>query len=174
MNKFLKAFVALSIVILIVFTGIFTIKFIAFKDDFPKKIEINKINSVYSSKEEIVLTGKANSESEIFLSLNDKIGLIESDKNGNWIVNLGVLPEGKYNFQVISNGPQNSQSISATQIIVKDSVDIQIKETLTRKILKSILANVSFIYKNIPNTNNLITVSQFAPPVLNGEWELLN
>ncbi len=171
MDNLLRAFIIFSVAFFVVLVGFYAIKIDVLKDDFPVKIEISEPDKVYRPTEEVVVTGKANPECEIFLSWSGKVGLVESDKNGNWAANLGTMPEGKYGFQAISNGPHDSQSISSVQIIISDSAEYHKENIFSANGIKNLLASFYSGIKNIPN--NLTSVSRSAPLILKNDWNLI-
>jgi hypothetical protein len=171
MDNLLRAFIIFSVAFFVVLIGFYAIKIDVLRDDFPERIEISKPDRVYSPGEDVIVMGKANPECEIFLSWSGKVGLVESDKNGNWAANLGIMPEGKYGFQAISNGPHNSQSISSVQIIVEDNAEYQKKNVFFTSAVKNLLASFYSEIKNIPD--NLTVVPQSAPLILKSDWNLI-
>ena len=123
------------------------------------KIRISKsaIGKIYSPDQEIILTGTTKPETEIILSWNNQFGLAESDKNGSWVVNLGLMPEGRYNLEMISDISPESRSIVAAQIIVdnsvkkSDSVDLA---SFVDGLFNNFIAAVSSRVKVIPEKLN--------------------
>ena len=89
------------------------------KSDYKIAISNSLKNKIYSPFEEVVLNGVSVPEKEIIIFLDDKIALSESDKNGNWEINLGLLSEGKHNLQLITDNSSNSRAVAAMQIIVE-------------------------------------------------------
>ena len=87
------------------------------------KIEINKNNKykVYTSDQNIILSGTSVPSKEIVVFFGDKVGLAESDKNGKWVINFGDMPEGKYGLQLITDSSQDSRSIATAHIVVNNS-----------------------------------------------------
>jgi hypothetical protein len=87
------------------------------------KIEINKNNKykVYTSDQDIILSGTSVPLKEIVVFFGDRVGLAESDKNGKWVINFGDMPEGKYSLQLITDSSSNSRSIATAHIVVNDS-----------------------------------------------------
>lgn len=171
MDNLLKTFIVFSVAFFVILAGFYAIKIDVLKDDFPERIEISEPDKIYNWEKEVVVMGKANPECEVFLSWSGKIGLVESDKNGNWVANLGVMPKGKYGFQAISKGPHNSQSISSVQIIVGDNIEYQEESIFSANAVKNLLASFYSGIKNVPNS--LIVVAQSTPLILKNNWDLI-
>jgi len=172
-NKFSKILVASVIAIFVVITGVLITEKIILGNDYSRKIQISdNARRIYNSKEDIIITGTANPESEIVLSWNGQFGLIESDKKGEWAVNLGTMPEGKYSLQMLSNTSPQIQSISTTQVVVDNSAKVQKKAvSFIDSIFNLFAAALSF--KNGEYSSRLITIPQSTPTVLQGNWNLL-
>jgi len=87
------------------------------------KIEINQNNKykVYTSDQDIILSGTSVPSKEIVVFFGDKVGLTESDEKGKWIINFGDMPEGKYGLQLIVDNSSSTRSITTTHIIVDNS-----------------------------------------------------
>jgi len=89
-------------------------------DNIQITIKNNKYK-VYTSAEDIILRGTSVPSKEIVVFFGDKLGLTESDKNGNWVINFGDMPEGKYGLQLITDNASNSRSITTASIVVSDA-----------------------------------------------------
>jgi len=171
MDNLLRTFIIFSVVFFVVLVGFYAMKIDVLRDDFPKRIEISESDKIYSPKKEVVITGRANPDCEIFLSWSGKVGLVESDKDGNWSANLGIMPEGKYGFQAISNGPNDSQSISSIQIVVSNNAEFQKINIFSANAVKNLLASFYSGLKNIPN--NLTVIPQSKPLIFESKWNLI-
>jgi len=172
MNNLSKILTTFAVAALVVVCGVLITQQNILESNFSTKIKISETNRVYSSKENIVLTGTSNPESEIIVSWNGQFGLIESDKSGKWIVNLGTMPEGKYSLQMISDDSEKSQSIATAQIIVDNSAKISDKTvSFIDDTFKFFAAAISLSLEGTPD--KLITISQSTPPILQGDWKLL-
>jgi len=172
MNKFSTILITLAVAVLVVVCGVLAMQNNILESNYSTKIKISEIKKVYNSKENIILTGSSNPESEIVVSWNGQFGLIESDKSGKWVVNLGTMPEGKYSLQMISDDSEDTQSIAATQIIVDNSAKISDKTvSFIDDTFKFFTAAISLNLESAPD--KLITISQATPPVLQGDWKLL-
>ena len=174
MNKFSKILITCLVTILIVVSSIYLANKNIFGNNYSRKIEISQSgkDKIYNSTEKIVLSGVASPESEIILSWNGQFGLIESDKNGKWAVNLGTMPEGKYSLQMIVKDSENTQSIATAQITVDNSVKNQTQTvSFVNNVLNFLTAALSFSGEKIPE--QLITIPQSTPSVLQGNWELV-
>ena len=105
------------------------------------EIEITKgaKNKVYTSDEDIILSGTAVQSKEIVVFFGDKVGLTESDKNGKWKINFGDMPEGRYSLQLIIDNGSTSRSTATAHIIVDNS-----KKSLFGYLLSSLSKAIRF------------------------------
>jgi len=175
MNKFSKILITCIVAVFVVAGGIFVAETNVLENNRSSKITINETDKtrVYSSAEDIILGGTAAKESEIILSWNGGLGLTESNENGEWSVNLGKMSEGKYSLQVVSNDLPNIQSIATAQITVDNSSAGQtVQVSFTKNIFNFLTAALSLKTEVIPD--KLIIISQDAPSVLQGNWNLLD
>jgi len=123
MKNFSKILIFFAIIGLFIFNNIFAVNKNIFRNNEVKNIEIseNIKDKVFTSNENIILKGTSVPSKEIIIFLDNKVGLSESDKNGNWVINLGAISEGSHNFQVVTDNSDNSRSINTFHILVDNS-----------------------------------------------------
>jgi len=134
----------------------------------PAHIQITKSKSQYGENESIVIAGLSKENSKITVFWNKKIGVINSDNNGNWSVNLGSAVPGEYSFQVVSEDSPTSNSIDTVKVsVVADFFG----SGFLSFVEKSLSAGLTAISKDYPK--EIIMVSQQVPPILQNKWDLL-
>jgi len=175
MNKVSKILISLLTVGIVMAGSIFIIRRDILENDNSTKITIseNIKNKIYNSSEEIILNGTANPKSEIIISLNGELGLIESNQKGKWAINLGRMPEGEYNFQVLSTDSPGVESIATTQIVINDKIiNKDTRISFFQNFANFFTASLYLNSKIIPD--RLIIIPKTTPDVLQGNWNLLN
>lgn len=128
--------------------------------EITERIRITKIEGSYGADKDIIVAGRAQKNSEIILSWNNQLGLTKADSNGKWIVNLGKMPEGKYNLQLVAKDSLQSSSIATAQISVSKKEEVNF-----------FTASVSSLTQKVPD--KLVLVSKDTPEVLQGKWDLM-
>jgi hypothetical protein len=123
---FLAGLTALAVVLM------FVLNFLeGFKEDSQenKNIEISGDikEKVFAPNEDIILQGVSVPSKEMIVFWDNWVGLTESDKNGQWVINLGTAFKGVHNFQVITDNSKTSRSTATASIIVGDSKQSLIK-----------------------------------------------
>lgn len=122
MKNFSKILIFFLVIELFIFNNIFAANKSILRNNEDKNIKISENkDKVFTSNENIILKGTSVPLKEIIIFLDDKVGLSESDKNGNWVINLGRMQEGSHNFQVITDNSDNSRSINTFHILVDNS-----------------------------------------------------
>jgi hypothetical protein len=167
MNKTSKTLTIFFIAVFIVGVSIFMVETNVLENSYYSRVTIdesNKINT-YNSGEDIILSGTAAPETEILLSWNNQLGLVQSNKNGKWAVNIGKMPEGRYNLQMLSSTSSNIRSVATAQIIVDNSSIAQKTQTsFVQNLFNNLTASISFNSKVIPEI--LLITPQSTPSTL--------
>lgn len=133
-------------------------------------IKIIGMKAAYGTNESIIVKGQAKINSNITLLWDDKMGSLKSDSKGSWAVNLGMMPEGNYSLQAISEDSSNSRSITSAQVSVVKPVAVA-SASLINNISEFLTASVSSGMKSAPK--RLVMVSALTPPALSGKWQLI-
>lgn len=121
------------------------------------EIKITKIKDYYRPDENIVLAGTTEAKAEITLYWNKKYGLAQADDSGRWIVNLGKMSVGKYPLELTPKDRAGNIGESLT-------VDLIVEAVLVPEIPEK-------PEEEIPE--EIITVPEEAPLVMQGQWQLL-
>lgn len=138
-----------------------------------------KINpkSVYQTTEDIVLSGKTDKNSSIIFFWDNKYGSAKSDEKGDWLVNLGKMPEGLFNLQVtVENEYGNSRSASVNILVQKEQiVQPNIEKEKQPTIIENIKNKIDDLLNKQPEQppEKITTIPKDIPEVLQGKWNLL-
>lgn len=168
MNKSHKILI-ISAVIFFFLAGVFVaINFSNLRGSGSERIEITQLKKEYQANESIVVAGLAPKNSKISILWSGRFGLTQSDDRGNWIVNLGKMPAGKYDLQAIADDVSGVRSIATAQVSVVTKPGAM---SFVSKMSSFLNASLSLNQEKVPD--ELITVPRNLPPALNGEWNLL-
>jgi hypothetical protein len=130
------------------------------------------------SDQPVIISGTTDAYSQIIISFDNKFGISQSDANGNWSLDLGVLPLGSYPISLrVTNSVGNTETIPVSiQVQQRPAVPptkptspptiVQQLQNLFGTILPQKSAPIKYI---IPIT----TIPAEAPSALSGKWNLL-
>lgn len=163
MKNIIKILILLLVLIVLLIGFLFLPVFLNFHP--TEQVKISKIKSSYAINEDVIIGGTAKDNSDIFIFFNKKVSRIKADGNGNWSVNLGKVPEGKYGFQALAKSLLKSDSVSSKEVIV-------VKEKpLSQRIREYLTADVSASLTT--QGENPTSVSSNPPDALDGDWKLM-
>lgn len=130
-------------------------------------LKITGLKSEYSPTEDVIISGTAKENCEILVFYNDQMGSLSADNSGKWVVNLGTMPTGRYDFQVLANESAISEISATAKIVVTANAD---EVSFLKNLMRFFGASISSLQSQ---PNKLITVPQNTPEVLKGNWRLL-
>jgi hypothetical protein len=151
-------------------------------------INISNLQNTYLSTEKIVLKGTTEPNLQIFFNLNNTIyGIVRSDANGNFTINLNPLTSGAHTLRLIAEDEAKNSSDTLTlalniqtPIVKQTPIDNPSNNNPTETVPKE-ETNESPIISN-PNPETPIqpetptpeaSLPPEAPISLQGEWNLL-
>jgi len=163
--------IKILIIVLIVIVLLLAVFLISQKSSpklIPAHIQITEIKSQYDKNESIIISGLSKENSKITVLWNSKIGIVNSDNNGEWSVNLGSVKPGDYSFQVVSEDSPNSRSVDTARVSVTEGF---FSGGFLSFVEKSLFAGLTTAGEDIPQETTMI--SQQMPTVLQNNWDLL-
>jgi len=142
------------------------------------EINITYIKDKYGSEEEVILSGTAESKTEVFLYLDQQYSSFKVDGNGNWLVSLGKLSTGKHRIDLI---PKDVAGNSGKPLVAEFSVEDQTSvpqsdfwQSTLEKIKQGIeLLIPKFLKPGEIKPVEIIMVPQKAPISFAKKWILL-
>lgn len=167
MKKSYKIFIIVVAIIVLSLLIFFTL--LNFDNTKSEKIMISEIKDNYNVNENIILSGFAKKNSNIILLWNGQYGLAKTDYKGRWAVNLGKMPEGKYNLKLFGDYFLNENNAVAAQIAVS-KLD---RVSFINNISNFFAAGISALTQKPPEEIIIVSVPKDTPPVLQGRWNLI-
>jgi len=145
---------------------------IIFDNQLPA-VEITNIKASYGSNEDIIVSGNCEPNSELALYWADQYGVGHADSQGNWSINLGRLPAGKYQLEII---PKDSVGNIGKSI----TTDLIIGGEVTPPVVSKIIDQLKIVFQPLipqiflpPTPEIIVTVPKEAPLSLEGKWNIL-
>ncbi len=105
-------------------------------DTIAPEIKITKNKNYYSSAEDVILSGTTEIEAKILLKWDEKYGTTQADGWGKWKINLGKMPVGNYQLELIPTDLAGNNGNSFTVSLIVNQTKKQVEENFINEIPK--------------------------------------